>query len=604
MSLMKKEDPQYLDLATQRLEALSRTGDYEQVIAAVEQYLRLWPGKPVLQYRTFCALTALGQYDTAAALYQEIVRSAPTARNEFRSWMTKYAFDILVIGQSWHPPDRQPAGVAFLPMMEAEEMYRGLSAQARRVVADGFTAHWSPKGKKLAFSMGVQDYSGVAVYDPATKETDLLIAPGKDPKWSADGRHIAFVRDREALHVPELAERRDQPYPRINEEVWVMKSDGTEPRRLAHGGWPSWSQDSKRVYYQSRLDRTVYSISVEDRKGKPEQVTACSDSFPSISPDGRHLVYLEGSSLIVKNIASRVLVAEWPVLPTAWSVPAWSPAGDELCMGGNGVWIYRFDRKEPVRTLCGPISVGSWSSDAKKLVFNLGPPYYEIWEADLAPHVSAVNALGPGRTMGEHIQEMTAFYTRRIEADPLDADSYLRRAAQYPREDPRICADMRRYGAILNQGFVSDSGLRGPWTFVRVVEGPFDYQLVVFLERQEDGMHVLRIALGQKGRCEMKSFQIPKFVASLLSLCFLSGLDAPTAHADLTFGTPVCTRTGWIAPCISADGVEIYFHVGNDTVASVWAPAGQLRMGNGAHPSILAQLSTVQLSMVRRGFPQ
>jgi len=44
-------------------------------------------------------------------------------------------------------------------------------------------------------------YSGVALYDPATKEIELLIVPGKDPRWSPDGRHIAFVRDCQALRL-------------------------------------------------------------------------------------------------------------------------------------------------------------------------------------------------------------------------------------------------------------------------------------------------------------------------------------------------------------------------------------------------------------------
>ncbi len=97
-------------------------------------------------------------------------------------------------------------------MVEAEETYRDLSAKGRRVTTDGFSAQWSPDGKKLAFSLGVQGYSGVALFDPATKETDLLIVPGKDPRWSPDGRYIAFVRDCQVLRLEELtaAERKDQ----------------------------------------------------------------------------------------------------------------------------------------------------------------------------------------------------------------------------------------------------------------------------------------------------------------------------------------------------------------------------------------------------------
>ncbi len=123
----------------------------------------------------------------------------------------KYVFDTLEAGRSWHPPDREPAGAAFLPMVEAEETYRDLSAKAHRVITtDGFSAQWSPDGKKLAFSLGVQGYSGVALFDPATKETDLLIVPGKDPRWSPDGQYIAFVRDCQALRLEELTATRAQ----------------------------------------------------------------------------------------------------------------------------------------------------------------------------------------------------------------------------------------------------------------------------------------------------------------------------------------------------------------------------------------------------------
>ena len=212
MALTAPKDPQCLDLATQRSETLLREADYERVIVDVQQALSLWPDQAILRHHLFGALTALGDYDRAIAVFQQVVGPGQEARQEFQNWCTKYVFDTLEAGRSWHPADREPSGPAFLPMVEAEEVYHDLSAKATRIIADGFSAQWSPDGKKLAFSLGVYGYSGIAVFDPVTKETDLLIVPGKDPRWSPDGRHIAFVRDCQTLRLEELAaaERKDR----------------------------------------------------------------------------------------------------------------------------------------------------------------------------------------------------------------------------------------------------------------------------------------------------------------------------------------------------------------------------------------------------------
>jgi hypothetical protein len=69
------------------------------------------------------------------------------------------------------------------------------------------------------------------------------------------------------------------------------------------------------------------------------------------------------------------------------------------------------------------------------------------------------------------------------------------------------------------------------------------------------------VAFGQKGRWQMKLFEIPMFVASLLGFGLLSGLDAPPAYADFTFGEPEKVSglryNEWI-DCISYDGLEMY----------------------------------------------
>ena len=56
---------------------------------------------------------------------------------------------------------------------------------------------WSPDGKKIAFVTTRQDHSFVAVYDMATRKISYL-APSVDfdanPMWTADGKHIVFTR--------------------------------------------------------------------------------------------------------------------------------------------------------------------------------------------------------------------------------------------------------------------------------------------------------------------------------------------------------------------------------------------------------------------------
>ena len=106
----------------------------------------------------------------------------------------KYVFDTLDAGRSWHPPGREPTGAAFLPMVEAEETYRDLSAKGQARHHGWFyralVAGWQEAGLQPGVCIG---YSGVAIFDPATKETELLIVPGKDPSVVA-GRTVHRLR--------------------------------------------------------------------------------------------------------------------------------------------------------------------------------------------------------------------------------------------------------------------------------------------------------------------------------------------------------------------------------------------------------------------------
>ena len=470
-------------------------------------------------------------------------------------------------------------GAAFLPLVEAEETYQDLSTKGHRLTTDGFSANWSRDGSKLAFSAGVHGYSGVAVFDPATKETELLIVPGKDPRWSPDGNYIAFVRDCRLLRLEEMAKAENdrQQRPVEDEEVWVMKSDGTEPRLLARGSWPSWGMDSKHIYYQSRVDNVLYSVSIVDQNAEPKRIIKCSTSLTSVSPDNQKVSSFESGKLTIKDLASKKTIAECSAPSMSFGVTNWFPSGGEVCLGGSnesrektGLWIYDLDKKELLSVLDGQIKSASWSSEGTALAFCVGRPYFEVWAADLDPNVSTIEALEPGQTLDEHVREMLAFYSRQIEADREDAYAYSCRAHYYDclNEKSEARADMRRWSAILSSSNCSPTAARRT---KRIISGPFDYKIVFSAERPVNRTPLLNVAFGQKGRCNMKTFQIPVLsthgvALSLLGLCLLSGLDAPPAHADFTFGEPVNVRS--VIPvldpahesidCFSYDGLEIY----------------------------------------------
>jgi tetratricopeptide (TPR) repeat protein len=446
--LTSPQDPQYINLNEQRCAVLMRMGRYNLALEETRRCLEMATNAIVLQSHIFCALTALGRYEEAIALYQRLIKSDTAAIAQFKNRSMKHVFEMLEAGLAWHPLDNQPEGPAFLSMLEAEEVFHRLSAKAHRLTTDCFSGPWSPDGKKMALTLGLPGNSGVAIYDPATKETDLLIVPGKDASWSPNGQRIAFVRDCEVLRLSELTtgtERRGDHIYYRSEEVWVMNADGTQPRRLARGaGFPSWSRDSKHVYYQSRMEHMLCSISIEEPQAKPVPVFPCCAYHPSVSPDDKWVAHIhqEGEPgsprtgvLKITDLASRSPVAEWAA-PVTMSGGYWSPDGRELALLGGlsgtvstGLWIYDVDKREAAKVLSGPIVHASWAPDRTQLLIRLGIPYHEIWVADLDPSLSTTEVLGPARTLEEHCRECIATCNRQLEADPNHRINHLERTA-------------------------------------------------------------------------------------------------------------------------------------------------------------------------------
>ncbi len=345
-----------------------------------------------------------------------------------RDWLRKYLFDTLEEGRIWHPSGNEPEGTAFQALLQAQQTYQNLSAKAKRLVTDAFTAHYSPDGTKLAYSTGFHGYSGVAVLDVKTGQNDLLIVPGKDPQWSPDGQHLVFVRDCNVLPVSELAnaERMNQHRENNDEEVWVMQADGTSPERLAFGSLPCWDSDPNHIYYYSSRDGKFYKTSWQDIHDIPQPIL--TKGSPILSPGRDSMAYTEGTSIKVLDLSSESVLTEHK-LPFTVQGKTWSMDGSELCFGaakfGERLWIYNLENGSMRCVLQGPVRPTSVSLDGTKLVFNVKSPYFEVWEANLNPDISMLESLAPGKTIEECRQEQWDLHTQRIRTDPNNAYNYF-----------------------------------------------------------------------------------------------------------------------------------------------------------------------------------
>lgn len=84
-------------------------------------------------------------------------------------------------------------------------------------------AAWSPDGARIAFWRFNQGVDSIVVINADGTGERTLTGPREhvaDPAWSPDGEWIAYIRETDNLDSP---------------EIWVMRSDGSQKRKLVKG---------------------------------------------------------------------------------------------------------------------------------------------------------------------------------------------------------------------------------------------------------------------------------------------------------------------------------------------------------------------------------
>lgn len=224
--------------------------------------------------------------------------------------------------------------------------------------------------------------SGVRRSDCAT----YFVAP--------DGRSVAFLTN--------------------DGQLMLGRTGGGDVRTVAAGGvgGVSWSPDSRRLLYS--LNNDVYLHNIRDG-GEPEAIATGSGRFffPTFSPDGRNIAFLEAPGGALNVIVVRVESGEWRTLGATGgaspdglcpNVISWSPDGTRFLVDyGQPVFVYYLAGGTPTQVGgTGRSGAHFWSPSGDLIAFREGDGSLWLVNADgsgqrplVADRVSGV-AWNPG----------------------------------------------------------------------------------------------------------------------------------------------------------------------------------------------------------------
>jgi len=475
------------ELYDARRETYTRLGQYELALYDAQKCAELRPRDLPSRHKLFAAYTALGRYDEAQREYEHFLSYPFLQENRiggipwylrglFYLFSTKLVAESVAADRMWHGPRKPPNRAPYAWMYEIEAHYRNLHTQAKRLVPKGFHPAWSPDGRCLAYSHGLLSASGVAVLDVESGRTELLTTSGRDPEWSPDGRYIAFVRNRRIWSTESLAGlsirtwRPGGRQPTHAREVWIVDMETHEFRRICEGTSPRWGHRSGRLYYTSRQNNTLYSVSLADRDARPVEVLSDCGLSPVISPDERYIADHTFRELRIIDVASQEVVATWiaPPSPLGDLIVSWSPDARELSISGSngsemGLWIYDVETGEASQVLNRWPMMSRWAPDKSNIALTLGV-FIEIWQVDLEPGVPTVASFDSVQTIEEHCVDLMERLNHWIPTEPaMVHGQYLRADCALWMDHPKAAEYLQQFEQVLPPYNANDCANEARW---------------------------------------------------------------------------------------------------------------------------------------------
>jgi eukaryotic-like serine/threonine-protein kinase len=264
---------------------------------------------------------------------------------------------------------------------------------------------WAPDEKRLAYSREVNGFKKIFV-KVLQGEPQQLSAGSRDdiqPKWTADGQSILFVRSnqlRGKLEPGDVFGQYD------GGDIW--KKDlvsGKEEKFLDNAFNPSFSPDGKKIAVDASWAGPRRIWIVDALGHNPQQITSDSSEAvdhlePNWSPDGRNIVFqnVERTKFSIKvvNVATRALTALTDGRFHDLN-PVWSHLGKYVYFssdrsGGLNIWRMELSNEGAPIGVPQQVTMGSgqdvelaMSPTGEQLAFAILRQNADLWRLPVSP---------------------------------------------------------------------------------------------------------------------------------------------------------------------------------------------------------------------------
>src|SRR5690554_2546126 len=222
---------------------------------------------------------------------------------------------------------------------------------------------WSPDGKKLAYVSFETGKPAIYIHELATGQRDKVAdfsGLNSAPAWSGDGKSLLMTLSRDGnaeIYQMDLASRKttkltdhwaidtEAAWDHADKgiyftsdrsggpQIYYMERPGAEPRRITFGSRynarPRPDSKGEYVYYVHQRDRAFHIARTNLKTGDETVITRTeSDESPSVSPNGRLLIYAtgqNGASVLTVVSADGGAAYSLPAADGDVREPAWGP---------------------------------------------------------------------------------------------------------------------------------------------------------------------------------------------------------------------------------------------------------------------------------------